>query len=106
MTLRRILDDTVLDAVLRVAGVEYGLVDHRELRRWNDAVRISVDDLAERHAHCVHAHAVPRRCAGDDAFEIAGITLRFGDGLASAGGTPVEERHAGSVAVERRDHRL
>ena len=86
-----IADDTVLDAVARIAGVESGLVQHGIFFRRNPAGRILERGLGDRYQLKTLGGAVVTWIAGDDAFEIGGKTLRLHESL------PAASRAAGEV---------
>ena len=93
---QRIIDDAVLDAVERVAGIERGLMQHGKFLFGNEAGRILVRGLRGGDELKALGGAVITGIAGDDAFEIVGIALRFHERL------PASARAAGEIRKLRR----
>ena len=93
---QRIIDNAVLDTVLRVAGIERRLMEHGKFFFRNEAGRIFVRGLRGGYELKALGGAVITGIAGDDACEILGIALRFHERL------PAAARAAGEIGELRR----
>ena len=106
LALQRIVDDAVLHAVLRVAGIQRGLMQHHEFLLGNVAGRVFVRGLRARDQLQALGGPVIAGIAGDDAFKILGKTLRFHERLPASARAAHKIRKARRRAVERRDRGL
>ena len=84
MTARGIADQSVLQPVDRVTGVQDSFVDHRVLARRNVIGFVLVNSLRQRNGPGIEVDAIIRGRAGDDAVEVRRISLRFVQRLAAA----------------------
>jgi hypothetical protein len=101
-----IVDETILQAVDGITGVEHGLVDHRELAHPDDARLILEHGLRHGNAPRIEGGLRVRGGAGNDAVVVVWKTLRLGQRLASASRAAVPVRTRRSAAVELVDDRL
>ena len=103
---RRIIDETILHAIERVACVEHGLMKDRILARRDHAGWIVEGRLGDRHQ--LEAHVRPRICgsSGDDAVEILGKALRLLKSLSATVRAAVEVGEPRRVAIKSGDGRL
>ncbi len=106
VAVERFTDQTVLQAILRVARVERGAMNHWILARRDHARRV-VERRLRVHQH-LHAliHAVVAGCAGENRVEVGGESLRFLERHASAAGAAIEVRQPRGHAVEIGDGRF
>src|SRR4029077_15106583 len=94
--------DAVLDAVERIAGIERGLMQHREFFLGNEAGGVLVRGLRGGDELKALGGAVITGIAGDDAFEILRIALGFHERLPAAARAADEVRELRRRPVKRR----
>src|SRR6185312_9324909 len=100
---RGVFKDTVLRAVICVAGGEHSFVDYGVFRGGDVGGLVLVGGLFDPHGLRGAAGPVEARGAGDNAVEIVGIALGFHHGGAAAGGATGPVRVFRGACVERGD---
>ena len=97
----------VLDAVVGVAGVEHGLVEHRQLARGQQRIRRPVRRVVEPHLRHAVARAVVGEVHRDRRVEVVGKALHHRHHVARAAAAAlVHHREGGAARVIRRGERL
>ena len=89
---RRVLEQAVLHAVERVAGVDDRAMQQLALRLQQASRRVGVERLCDADGLRGASGPVKARRAGDDAVEVRREALGFGHRLPAASGTPVPVR--------------
>ena len=106
MTAGGVVEDAVLDAVLRIARGEDGGGDGRALDAGDVGGGIGVDGLADIDAGGQHVGPDVGGGAGEDAVIIGGEPLGFHERFAAAIGAAIEIGVLRGLAVERLDEAL
>src|SRR5215467_138674 len=103
MALMRICQQSVFDAVERVATGEHGPIQKSNFSGRNNARCISADRGLEQHLCGIHMNLIVRWRPGNDAVEVCRVPLRFHQPLTPPSGASVPKGKTLALAVIRRE---